>query len=198
MKHVPIPDDPPNAKLIWSHVVYKVKHSEDKKLSLKACIAPFGNEESQKAELHMECGMNSSFGMGIILPFAALNSWHLKRLTRNLCFCRPANCNHMHMYMSCCHARVSTTPTSSCYWLPVMALLRERKMVASVRKFPEIPFSVSACYRRKNVLLLLIAKIIDDFFGSSGKHRTVDHFLAVFNVRFSSGAVAHGPGFLQY
>lgn len=44
-------DIPPNANVISSHTIYKIKTEENNQLRLKARIAPHGNEDNMKDQL---------------------------------------------------------------------------------------------------------------------------------------------------
>lgn len=48
VKMVPFGSIPPGSNIIRSKVRYKVNHEYDKSISLKSCIAPHRNEDSEK------------------------------------------------------------------------------------------------------------------------------------------------------
>lgn len=74
---IKIDDVPKNANIISSHVIYKIKISDDASLKLKARIAPHGNEDSFKFDLKSDCAMCSPCGMRIILSLSSLYKWSL-------------------------------------------------------------------------------------------------------------------------
>lgn len=66
---------PKNANVISSHVIYTLKVNEDKSLSIRARIAPHGNEDSLRHELKSDCSMCSPSGIRFVLAIAALCKW---------------------------------------------------------------------------------------------------------------------------
>lgn len=70
----------PTANVMCSHVIYKVNVADDNVLSLKASIAPHGNEDSIKQELRYYCVMGSPVGMRVLIITALINIWQLYKL----------------------------------------------------------------------------------------------------------------------
>lgn len=71
---------PHNANTISSHVIYKVKITDDHILQLSSCISRHFNKDSDKVYLRRDCSMCSSAAMRIILSMASLFKCRLTRL----------------------------------------------------------------------------------------------------------------------
>lgn len=74
---VSIADVPPDANIIASHTIYKIKIAKTNSLRLKARIAPHGNEDSHKNMMKSDCAMRSPVGIRIVLTTAATRRWPL-------------------------------------------------------------------------------------------------------------------------
>lgn len=75
VKQVAKKDVPAGANIISSHTIYKVKQYDDSSLKLKARIAPHGNEDDLKNELHKDCSTCSPTGLRILESVASLHGW---------------------------------------------------------------------------------------------------------------------------
>lgn len=56
-------------------VLHRVKHDDDGSFGLKVCIAPHGNEDSQRNELHTACCMCSPAAVMIVMSITSLYKW---------------------------------------------------------------------------------------------------------------------------
>lgn len=63
VRQVPRDAVPKTANIIGSYTVYKLKVNDDDNLKLKARIAPHGNEDSDKENLHTDCCMCPPIGI---------------------------------------------------------------------------------------------------------------------------------------
>ena len=79
VKIVPRSSVPKSANIIGSHTIYKLKQNDDQSLKLKARIAPHGNEDSDKENLHTECCMCPPLGIRIISTTATVRGWRIVR-----------------------------------------------------------------------------------------------------------------------
>lgn len=68
-----------------------VKHNDDLSLTLKARIAPQGNEDSQKADLWTECRMCSLASVRIVLSVAPLQKEMLVKVDVKSAFLQSGN-----------------------------------------------------------------------------------------------------------
>lgn len=75
---VPLSKVSRNANIANSHVIYKLKSNDDKYLSLKAWIAPHGNEDNEKVDLTTDCITYLPAGFRVIQSLSELKRWKIK------------------------------------------------------------------------------------------------------------------------
>lgn len=80
VKRVPCRLVPNDANKILSHVLYKIKVSEDSSLSLKGRIAPHGNEDNFQPDMRFDRWMCPLIGIRVILSIAALKKCCIVKL----------------------------------------------------------------------------------------------------------------------
>lgn len=66
-----------HVNVISSHMIYKVKIEDGHLLRLQALIAPYGKEDSAKADLQSACNMCFPVQVRIIFSTAAQGKWRL-------------------------------------------------------------------------------------------------------------------------
>lgn len=74
---VPITKLTPNANVINSHVLYKIKHNDDNSLKLKARISLHGNDDAIKNELTKDCTSFPPNRIRTVQSLAKLKGWNL-------------------------------------------------------------------------------------------------------------------------
>lgn len=78
-KSVPRRIVPKSGTVVCSYTICKVMVNDDKQLKLKAQIAPHGNEDSDKLNLHTESNMYALVGIRVIANKATVQKWRVLR-----------------------------------------------------------------------------------------------------------------------
>ena len=203
VKPVLISDIPPDANVISSHTVYKIKMEENNQLRLKARIAPHGNEDSMKDQLKTDCCMCSPIGIRIILTIATIMKWAIARADAKAAFMKTGRAER-DVYVK--------PPRESLdkmyYWL---LLVSAYGLVNSNAKWQhhsdEVMFNIGLqhlsviaqlFYQMKDGKLALIVIKIVDYLLMTGEKSYMDNFIRQFNDKFQFGTVIHGPGILKF
>ena len=77
---VPTSQVPKDANIITSHVIYKVKSSDEGDYYLKARIAPHGNKDRERTGLKTDSATCPPVGIRIACSIATMFKWHLAKI----------------------------------------------------------------------------------------------------------------------
>ena len=192
-----------DANIIGSHTIYKIKSNDDKSLKIKARIAPHGNEDSMKSEMKSDCCICSPTGVRIVLTFAALFGWKVRRDDALTAFLQTGEAQRA----------VYVVPPKECrdrrfLWLLLAAVYglvnsNAKWQVQSDEAILQIglvqsKFIPQLFYKIENSrLVLIVAKTFDDLMVS-GEPDEADNFGKNFGKRFKLDSSSHGPGRMQF
>lgn len=72
---IPTAEEPSDANMMCSRVSHKMEHKNDNLLTLKARIAPHGNEDSMKPEVKTDCCTCFSSEIRLLLSLSPCKKW---------------------------------------------------------------------------------------------------------------------------
>ena len=194
---------PPDANIISSHVIYKVKMNDDKALKLKARIAPHGNEDSLKHDLRSDCCVWPLTGIRLLLSMASLRKWRITKMDVESAFLQTGDANR-NVYV----VPPRESKNRSFYWLLLTAAyglvnanakwqVQSDNLLFTIGHY-QLAYVLQLFYlHRDGRLVLLVVKTVDDILATSPDHE-VDLFVSQFNHKFKHGTIAHGPGLFRF
>lgn len=185
---------PDNATIISSHTVYRIKVEGDDAHSLKARIAPHGNENALNFELKSDCDMGSSLGFWIVLTKSAINSWIIVRANDEVAFLKTGEASR-DLYIP----PPRESEDSPHYWPLLAAVYGLANSNATFQTQTDClllafgPSSVTVVTQLLNITSnskfdLLVAKVADNLL-ITGVMSHVDDFLVKFGKIFQIGRV---------
>lgn len=199
VKSVPMSDVPAAAMVIRSHVIYKIKHNNDKMFFPKASLRLMGvrtnrSISSRLRAVHVCLRMSD---LSSLLPHSS--SVISRRQMSSLHSFRSDKLRAMYLWFRLTRAPI--TLTTGCFWPPPMVWWTVKRSGKTSRT---VCFTISVCCsylscrsffpaRCESGIVILVAKIVHDVF-IIGEPTHVQCFLAAFNLKVSFGTVTHGPG----
>ena len=195
---------PAESNVISSHVIYKIKVTDDGSLKLKARIAPHGNEDSLRYEMRTDCAMCAPMGVRLLISIAAVKKWRITKVDVKSAF----------LQTGAAERQVFVIPPGESkdrfksLWLLLtasyglvnanakfQALADDLLLDLGLSRVIDVP---QLFYGKKDgVLTVLMAKIVDDIL-ITGISDDVTSLLREFNKRLKFGTITHGPGRLRY
>lgn len=194
---------PANANTVSCHTIYKIKYDDDKKLMLKARIAPHGNEDSLKDELRSDRSMCAPTFVRILLSLSTMFKWRLTKIDVKSAFLQTGSAER-DVYVRPPHE----SAIKSHYWLLLTAAYglvnaNAKWQVLSDSLFCDIGLTQlrhvpQLFYMKQDGLLsAVVVKIVDDIL-IGGQLDTVDKIVDQVNHKFKLGTIFHGPGLFRY
>ena len=195
---------PPQANVIGSHVLYKLKLNDDGSLKLKARIAPHGNEDDLKDLLASDCSTCPPTGLRIVESIASLMKWRLYKAdvksaflqtgpARREVYVKPPResaqrATHMWLLLTAAYGLVNANAkwqvkSDECFF--ELGMLQ-------CQQIPQLFYK-----HEGGKLVLLAAKVVDDI-KVAGEGDRAEDFIKRFNQKFELGTVARGPGKMRF
>ena len=201
---IPIDKVPENANIVNSHVIYKLKNSDDGSLSLKSRIAPHGNEDKEKENLTTDCQTCPPVGIRIVCSIASLMGWKLKRADAKGAFLKTGRAQRNVYVKPPSESKMRSTHL----WLLLVAAYGLVNSGAKWQHQSDELIINMGFLQSKHIpqlfylfvdgsLRIILAKIVDDII-LTGEDDDTNAFIEHFNSIYELGSVASGPGELRF
>ena len=199
VKCVHISAVPPNANIISSHVIYKVKLKDDGGLEMKSRIAPHGNKDEQRFDLRTDSATCPPTGIRIVTSIARIFKWILVKIDFKSAFLQTGKALRDVYVIPPYESR-----DRQFYWLLLTAAYGLVNANAKWQKqsddclrdlgFKQLLYVPQLFYiQRNNEPIVLAVKVVDDVLFA-GETPVVNKIVQAIESRYQLRTVVRGPG----